>query len=264
MTIAGSDNSGGAGIQADLKTFMAHGCYGLSAIAAITAQNNRQFKMFEAVSPELIYEQIKTAVEQSKPQSTKTGMLATHKNIEAVCRAIKEFDLQKIVIDPVLKSSTGNDLTTNDYAAYMATLKNQLIPPAFAITPNKMEAELLTGIIIESYDDAQKAAKRIYEMGVQNVIIKGGHLDFDQNESIDILYNGKTFTRFTAKKINEKLNTGSFHGTGCTFSAALCAYLALGFEIEKAAERAKKYTLQAMKDRLPDAPPGLLNHDFKS
>jgi len=256
MTIAGSDNSGGAGIQADLKTFMAQGCYGLSAIAAITAQNTEGFADYQAVSPGLLYEQIRASIGQCTPRSTKTGMLANVENIETVGRAIREFNLQNLVIDPVMKSSTGNELADKHYPE---VLRDSLLTQAFAITPNRAEAELLTGIAIESYDDVQKAARRLFEMGVANVIIKGGHLDFDAQESVDTLFTGKTWRKFSVKKLDQ----GSFHGTGCTFSAALCAGIARGLEIEKAVENAKRYTYQAIVQRPLGAPPGLLHHDVK-
>ncbi|MDH4261498.1 MAG: bifunctional hydroxymethylpyrimidine kinase/phosphomethylpyrimidine kinase [Spirochaetia bacterium] len=256
MTIAGFDNSGGAGIAADLKTFMAFSCYGLSAVAAITAQNNVSFSTYEPVSSSLLYEQIKMSVRQSTPLSTKTGMLATPENIEAVCNAIKEFNLKNIFVDPVLKSSTGSKLISENY---LITLKNKLIPLAFAVTPNKIEAEHLSGIKIESYEDVQKSAKIIFEMGSQNVIIKGGHMDFDQNESIDMLYNGKTFVNFS----NKKLASASFHGTGCTFSAALCSCLARDFNIENAIKYSKRYTLQTMVEQLTNTPKSILNHNVQ-
>jgi len=256
LTVAGSDNSGGAGLQADLKTFMAHNCYGLSAVSAITVQNIMKFEKFEAVAPSLVYDQIKTAIELTPPLAVKTGMLATSDNIDAVANAIQNFNLQKIVIDPVLKSSTGKNLISENF---INTLRKHLIPLAYVITPNKMEAEYLTDIKIQSYEDVKRAAEIIFEMGAKNVIIKGGHLEFDEDQSTDTLFNGKTHQPFSVKKIK----TAGFHGTGCTFSASLCANLALGLDISEATKSAKDYTLNTMIQQCNNTPAGVLNHIIK-
>ena len=260
MSIGGSDNSGGAGIQADLKTFMAHSCYGLSVVTAITAQNTVEFATYQTISANLVLEQIKMSIRQCTPLSIKTGMLATAENISAVNQAIEEYNLQMLIIDPVLKSSTNITLMTNDNNDYLKMLQDILIPRSFAVTPNKYEAEILSGINIESYDDAKKSAKIIYDMGARNVIIKGGHMDFDKHESIDILFTGKEWKQYSVKK----LNMGSFHGTGCTFSAAVCASLARGLTMDAAVNCAKRYTLQTMENQLYKTPSGILNHNVNS
>lgn len=256
LTVAGSDNSAGAGIQADIKTFMALGCYGFSAVSAITAQNMETFASFEPVAPQLLYEQIQYAVQCALPLTMKTGMLATVENIRITARAIQEFHLANLVIDPVLKSSTGEILTSKEVAGktYVDTLKSDLIQTAFAVTPNRMEAEILAGIAINNYDDVHRAAQIIYNLGVKNVIIKGGHLDFDPDYSVDTLFTGLSWHTFSQKRTK---TLKAFHGTGCTFSAALCAFLARGLDIEKSVESAKKYVVDAMENFVF---PGILNH----
>ncbi|MDH4200415.1 MAG: bifunctional hydroxymethylpyrimidine kinase/phosphomethylpyrimidine kinase [Spirochaetia bacterium] len=251
LSIAGSDNSGGAGIQADIKTFMAMGCFGLSAVASVTVQNPDKFAFYEAVAPALVYQQIEYAVNYCKPLAVKTGMLATVANLQVVAKAIADFRLPSLVMDPVLASSNGEMMTE---ANYVDILKSELIGHCFVITPNRMEAEILSGISIESYDDVQRAAHIIFEMGPKNVVIKGGHLHFDNENSVDTLFTGKGYHKYSFKKINFKK---SFHGTGCTFSAALCASLARGFDIQKSIEYAKLYLIGAMQSSFF---PGVLNH----
>lgn len=252
LSIAGSDNCGGAGLQADLKTFMAIGCYGLSAVTAVTAQRPQRFGMYQAMTSKVVYEQIRYAVELARPLAVKTGMLASAENISAVARARKKFGLAHLVIDPVLRSSSGKSLRSG---GFVGALKKELLAGAYAVTPNRMEAEILAGQKIESYEDVSRAAKIILGLGVENVIIKGGHFGFDPLESVDILYTGQREYRFVQKRLAK----ADFHGTGCVFSAALCAYTALGCDIRLAVKKAKGFLGRAMSSRLQDGPPGILN-----
>lgn len=242
LTIAGSDSSAGAGIQADLKTFAALGVYGTSAITAITAQNTLGVDGFERVSPELIYAQIKSVCSDLEVKAFKTGMLVDAEIIAAVVRAIGDFKLVQLVVDPVMVSKSGHRLLLPEAEE---ALKTKLLPQAFLVTPNIPEAEVLTGEKISTLQDMHRVAEVIHTFGVQHVLVKGGHLS--GSAMTDVLYDGKNFTEISASRVE----TTSNHGTGCTLSAAITAYLALGMEIGDAVREAKDYLTHALQRAQP-------------
>ena len=237
MTIAGSDSGGGAGIQADLKTFAAHGVYGTSAITAITAQNTEAVSGVETLSPEFVALQIDAIVEDIGVDAAKTGMLATADIITVVAQKLEDHRIEKTVVDPVMVAKSGHRLLE---PSAIETLKKELVPRAYIVTPNLPEAEALVGFPVEEEDAVKRAARQIVEMGAKAVVIKGGHGTGE--ESIDWLYDGRRFSRFAAPRVASR-NT---HGTGCTFSAAIAAQLARGAELEAALRSAKRYLSAAL------------------
>ncbi|HEX2460247.1 MAG TPA: bifunctional hydroxymethylpyrimidine kinase/phosphomethylpyrimidine kinase [Vicinamibacterales bacterium] len=238
LTIAGSDPSGGAGVQADLKTFAAHRVYGLSVITAVTAQSTVGVTGFEAVSSDLVTAQIETIVSDIRPDSAKTGMLATAAIVEAVAAAVADLDIPLLVVDPVMIAKSGDALIDDEA---LAAMKTELLPRAFVVTPNIPEAERLSGLVIRTDADRREAAKRIGTHGSTAVIIKGGHLV--SPEIVDLLYDGHRFLEFR----NERVAGRSTHGTGCTFAAALTARLALGNSLEEAVPHAQQYVAGAIR-----------------
>ncbi|MBE3073258.1 MAG: bifunctional hydroxymethylpyrimidine kinase/phosphomethylpyrimidine kinase [Acidobacteria bacterium] len=241
MTIAGSDSGGGAGIQADLKTFAAHGVYGTTAITAITAQNTVGVSGVVALSTDIIIAQIEAIASDIGVDAVKTGMLANAAIVEAVAAAIDTLELSLVVVDPVMIAKSGDRLLEDEAVAAVRTV---LLSRAFVVTPNAREAEVLAGIPIASQADAREAARRIHALGPGAVIIKGGHLEGP--EVIDLLFDGRTFHEFRGPRI-ESRNT---HGTGCTFSAAIAANLALGRSLPDATERAKHFVARAIRHGL--------------
>jgi len=246
LTIAGSDSSGGAGIQADLKTFAAFGVYGASAITAITAQSTKGIEGAFAVSADLVTAQIEAVAGDLTIAATKIGMLANAAIAEAVAAAIAELDLPLVVLDPVLVSSSGERLLDDDG---VRALCKELIPRARVVTPNIPEAEALSGRRIQSMDDAYDAARRIHDMGAAAVVITGGH-GFDDATGlaaeglriVDLLYDGHTFHEFRVARIDSRHT----HGTGCTYASAIAAGLALGHTLPEAASRAQQYVAGAI------------------
>jgi hydroxymethylpyrimidine/phosphomethylpyrimidine kinase len=238
LTIAGSDSGGGAGIQADLKTFAAHRVYGTSAITAVTAQNTLGVTAVEALSADVVTAQIEAVAGDIGVDAVKTGMLATAAIVEAVAAAIDTLDLPNVVVDPVMIAKGGDRLLEDEAVAAM---KSELLRRALVVTPNAMEAAVLAGIEVDSLDAAREAARRIRALGPSAVIVKGGHLP--GAEAVDLLYDGHLFVELRGPWI-ETRNT---HGTGCTFAAALAANLALGRSLRDAAERAKQYVLGAIR-----------------
>ena len=241
LTIAGSDSSGGAGIQADLKTFAAFGVYGMSAITALTAQSTIGVAAVAPVSADLVTAQIE-AVAAAEIHATKIGMLATAAIAEAVAAAIEELDLPSVVLDPVLVSSSGTRLLDDDG---VQALILELLPRARVITPNIPEAEVLSGCRIASADDARRAARRLCEMGAAAVVITGGHPIEGTRDIIDLLFDGVSFVELLTPRI-EIDGDGSVHGTGCTFASALAAGLAAGQPLAAAAARAQAYVAGAI------------------
>jgi hydroxymethylpyrimidine/phosphomethylpyrimidine kinase len=237
LTIAGSDSGAGAGIQADLKTFAALGVYGTSAITAITAQNTVGVTQVLALSPKLVGAQIDAIIGDIGAHALKTGMLANAAIIDVVANKIREHRLKNIVVDPVMVATSG-DLLIQKNA--VVALRNKLIPLAIVVTPNIAEAEELTGMKLLTAVEIREAAKRIVKMGARTAVIKGGHL---KGPAIDLFYDGKRFIELTAPRIRTK-NT---HGTGCTFSAAIAAYLAKGEKLDSAVMLAKKFITQAIR-----------------
>lgn len=241
LTIAGSDSGGGAGIQADLKTFQELKVYGMSTITAITAQNTRGVDGVYPMTLDAIEKQLESIAVDLRPDALKTGMLFNSEIIELVADKIKEYRWKNLVIDPVMIAKGGANLLQQEATEAM---KKKLLPLATVLTPNIPEAEVLTGRDIRNIEERKEAAKRLNAMGVTYVVIKGGH--GDEKEAIDLLFDGSDFSSLVAERIPTK-NT---HGTGCTFSAAITASLANGFSINDAFQLGKEFIHQAIKNDL--------------
>ncbi len=246
LTIAGSDSGAGAGIQADLKTFAALGVYGTSAITAVTAQNTMEVKSVVELPTWFIADEIDVIAKDFEIGAAKTGMLSSAEIIETVASKIKEYKITNLVVDPVMRSKSGHPLLKPEATQ---ALIQKLLPQALVVTPNIPEAEVLLGRKIVSKSDFKDAARKIFDLGAKTVVVKGGHLDDD---ATDLFYDGSNFEELKAKKVKTK-NT---HGTGCTFSAAIAAYLVLGKSVLDAVTLAKKYITQALKTSTP------LGHGF--
>ena len=239
MTIAGSDSGGGAGIQADLRTFAFHKVHGTSAITCITAQNTLGVERVDALPPEAVVAQMEAIVMDIGVQATKTGMLLNEAIIAAVAAQVEALNLTNLVVDPVMVSRTGAQLIDD---AAIATLRTALIPHATVLTPNRYEAQMLGNLEIQTLADMQSAAQRIYQLGAKAVLVKGGGLQGDLC-SVDVWFDGQQLETLTA----ETVETTNTHGTGCTLSAAIAANLALGYEPLTATRRAKEYVTTALK-----------------
>ncbi|HPD57962.1 MAG TPA: bifunctional hydroxymethylpyrimidine kinase/phosphomethylpyrimidine kinase [Smithellaceae bacterium] len=241
LCVGGSDSSGGAGIQADLKAVHACGCYGLSVLTALTAQNSLGVHDVFEVNPQFVARQIDVLLSDMGADAIKTGMLLKKGIIEVIAEKIKDYKLKKVVVDPVMIAKGGYELLED--RAKKALIKN-LLPLAFVATPNIPEAEYLTKMKIKSTDHMKKAAEVIFNLGAKSVLIKGGHLPGSKKKgSIDILFDGRNYHEFHAAWINTK-NT---HGTGCTFASALAAFLAQGLGVSDAVESAKLKVTEAIK-----------------
>lgn len=236
LTIAGSDSSGGAGIQADIKTMTCNGVYAMSAITALTAQNTTGVTGIMEVTPDFLKEQIKDVVSDIFPDAVKTGMVSSSALIKAIAESIKEFSLKNIVVDPVMVATSGAKLISDDA---IETLEKELLPLATVITPNIPEAEVLCGSKINSEQDMESAAKKINENFGCAVLLKGGH---NLNDANDYLFDGSKGTWFYGKRIDNP-NT---HGTGCTLSSAIASNLAKGYSLEKSVKNAKNYISNAL------------------
>ena len=244
LTIAGSDPGGGAGLQADLKTFAACGVYGFSAITAVIAQNSARVARVAPVDAAMLTAQLDTLVEERRPDALKTGALATAANVRAVVDAIGRLRLPAPVVDPVLIASSGARLLD---VAGEASLRDLLLPLARVVTPNIPEAEALSGLVIDSRAALVAAARAIRKLGPRAVVIKGGHTRHPPaGRAIDVLFDGRTVIEFAAPRLPH----GGAHGTGCAFSAAIAAYLARGVELETAVRRAKRFVIRALRARL--------------
>lgn len=257
LTIAGSDSGGGAGIQADLKTFSSLGVYGASAITAVTAQNTLGVENIQAISPEIVESQIDAVMQDFQVDAVKIGMLFLPETVRVVAQAIKHFSPSHVILDPVMISTSGSKLIEDET---IEVLVSELFHCVHLITPNTDEATFLTGIPIRDEEDTGMAAERLLAMGCPAVLMKGGHL---QGETItDTLYiKGVEPLRLTAPAI-DTINT---HGTGCTLSSAITAYLALGYTLPEAVKSAKIYitkALQAGADVQVGHGNGSLNHFF--
>ena len=231
LTIAGSDSGGGAGLQADLRAFAASGLWGVSAVTAITAQHDRAITAVHPLPPELVAAQIDAVAEEFTIAAIKTGMLATAEIVEAVTERLVRIDAP-LVVDPVLVSTSGVELLEEDG---VELLIEQLLPRATVVTPNRMEAERLSGLAIRSVADAEAAAKRIRDLGASAVVITGGHLDTDVRV-IDVVDDG---FRVEYLQLPRSSDLTRRHGTGCTHSAALAAGLAAGRSVAEAARQAQ-------------------------
>lgn len=237
LSIAGSDSSAGAGVQADLKTFAWQGVYGLSAITAVTAQNTRRILAVSPVAPELVAAQIDAVAADFQIAAAKTGLLATGPIVTAVADALARHGLQPLVVDPVVAASTGHPVLD---AAGLEAIRVRLLPLATVVTPNLDEAEILLVRPVRTLTDMRDAARALSQMGPRAVVIKGGHL---RGAPVDVVYAGGEFTELTGQRIA----TPHTHGTGCTFSAALAARLALGDRVPDAARAAKAYVERALR-----------------
>jgi hydroxymethylpyrimidine/phosphomethylpyrimidine kinase len=236
LTIAGCDPTGGAGLQADLKTFHQFGVYGEAIATLITVQNTCRVSRVEVLDAGLVREQIEAVLEDIPPAAAKTGALGSSAIVHAVAEAARRFDFP-LVVDPVLASSHGLALLPPEAARLLA---EELVPIAALVTPNVPEAEALTGIAIRDANDARRAALRLGERGARAVLIKGGHLAGDP---VDLLFDGSAWHEFTAPRIA----TPHTHGTGCAYSAAITACLALGLALPEAVGRAKRWITEAIR-----------------
>ena len=241
LSIAGSDSSGGAGIQADLKTFSALGVYGATAITAITAQNTLGVHAQLPIPPEMVYDQITAVIDDLHPSFVKIGMLSNVEIVLAVAEALSKYSLS-IVLDPVMVSSSGHRLLSVEA---QDTVKKKLLPMATLITPNLPEMEALTELPLSTYEEKEKAAKYLLDSGANAILLKGGHEEGDVKT--DILFtpsaNGIQSSLFSS----ESIPTQNIHGTGCTLSSAITAYLAKGLGLEEAIVKAKKYISEAIR-----------------
>jgi len=226
LTIAGSDPSGGAGIQADLKTFHQFGVYGEAVVTLITVQNTRGVKRVHILAPDLVVEQIEALLEDIPPRAAKIGALGNDAVADAVARAAERFDFP-LVFDPVMTAKSGAKLGGG-------------MMPAFLLTPNLEEASALAGFPVDGHDSMRRASEKIHSLGAENVLIKGGHLPGD---AVDLLYTGGEFHEFRAPRIA----TRHTHGTGCTYSAAITAELAKGTALIEAVRRAKAFVTEAIR-----------------
>ncbi|WP_456271117.1 bifunctional hydroxymethylpyrimidine kinase/phosphomethylpyrimidine kinase [Bacillus sp. AK031] len=241
LTIAGSDSGGGAGIQADLKTFQELKVYGMSAITAVTAQNTLGVQGVYPMSLEAIKEQLGSIAVDLAPQAVKTGMLFNSDVIEVVAKAIGKYQWNNIIVDPVMIAKGGSPLLQEEA---IEALRKKLIPLSTVITPNIPEAEVITGMKIDSFSRRKEAANAMIELGAQSVVIKGGHDESDSAD--DLFYDGVTFETFS----KPRLHTSNTHGTGCTFSAAIAAQLAKGHSLQQAIQVAKSFIHEAIKQDL--------------
>lgn len=237
LTIAGSDSSGGAGIQADLKTFSAIGTYGMSVITAITAQNTEGVFDVEELSSRIIREQIKAVCEDIPPKAIKVGMVSSPEIIKDIVDSLEIYPCEYIVVDPVMISKSGYSLLKPEAKE---NLIKYLIPKAYIVTPNVPEAEEISNMKISNVEDMKKAGRAILNLGPKYVLMKGGHLEGD---CVDVLIGEDLFEVFKGERINRK-NT---HGTGCTISSAITSHLALGYDIKEAVRLSKEYITEAIR-----------------
>ena len=236
MTIAGSDSGGGAGIQADLKTFAAHGVYGTSVLTAVTAQNTKEVLAIAEVPEEVIVLEIDGVMSDIGADAAKTGMLSSASIIDVVADRIEAWGIRKLVVDPVMVAKSGDQLLR---PSAVNALRQKLLPLALVVTPNIPEAEVLSGITIKDETGRQEAARLIAAMGPKYVVIKGGHRDGDPS---DLVYDGETFTLIEGTRVD----TGNTPGPGCPFSAAITANLAKGIAPFDAISAAKRYITRAL------------------
>ncbi|GHU58967.1 hydroxymethylpyrimidine/phosphomethylpyrimidine kinase [Clostridia bacterium] len=253
LTIAGSDSSGGAGIQADIKTITAHKAYAMSVITALTAQNTTGVFGIHEVPPEFVEKQIDAVFADIYPDAVKIGMVSNPRIIKVIAKRLKYHDAKNIVVDPVMVSTSGSKLLSDDS---IETLTGELFPLASVVTPNIPEAELLCGFSINNESDMKKAGRAISERTKTAVLVKGGHL---VNDAVDFMCSHDSITKFGAKRID---NTNT-HGTGCTLSSAIACGLAFGYSLEESVKRAKDYVSGALSAKLDlGAGSGPLDHTF--
>ncbi len=253
LTIAGFDPSGGAGIAADLKTFAANGCYGVAAITALTVQNTRGVSRLSAVDPSLVKDSIESVLADGQVRAIKIGMLANRANAEVVCTILETQADVPAVLDPVWRSAGGMQLMD---AAGFEFLRRHMLARVTAITPNLDEAGALTDSKVENVEEMKRAARQIIQMGARAVVVTGGHLD----KAIDVYFDGTELETF----VGERVKPDNTHGTGCTFSSAIAANLALGRQLRDAVMLAKAYVAESIKKAYPIGPGRLpLNHFYR-
>ena len=240
LTIAGSDCSGGAGVQADLKTMSAHGVFGMSVIVAVVAENTARVISIQDIEPNIICDQMEAVFEDISVDRVKIGMLSCPQTINAVYDKLVQYRPKNIVVDPVMYAKNGAPLMLE---CSIEVLLQTIVPLATIITPNIPEAECIAGMKIKRRQDMMQACKKIHALGVQNVLIKGGHYD---GEAMDILFDGKEFYTF----VTERINTKNTHGTGCTLSSSIASNLALGHNVYDSVRLAKDYVTGAIKHSL--------------
>ncbi|HET6231694.1 MAG TPA: bifunctional hydroxymethylpyrimidine kinase/phosphomethylpyrimidine kinase [Longimicrobiaceae bacterium] len=238
LTVAGSDSGGGAGIQADLKTFQAFGCFGTSAVTAITAQNTLGVTAVHPVPIDVVREQLRAVATDLRPAACKTGMLATAELVRTVAEALREHGLENVVVDPVMVATSGHRLLDEDAER---VLRDELVPLAALLTPNLDEAAILVGRSVDDRDGMRAAARELVERGAAAVLLKGGHLRTD--ELVDVLWDGREWNEWR----RPKLQTTSTHGTGCTLSAGIAAGLAHGRPLREAVKDALDFVHRAIR-----------------
>lgn len=243
LTIAGSDSGGGAGIQADLKTFQALGVWGTSAITAVTVQNTKGVEGFEELSPRLVGDQIRAVATDIGVDATKTGMLASRAIIEAVAEAISEVRVPLLIVDPVFVSKHGHSLLAEDA---VDALRARILPLATLVTPNLHEAAGLAAMPVRDRDDMEPAGRAILELGPTAVLVKGGHLETEDGRATDVLVTADGTVEIAA----ERIDTPHTHGTGCVLSAAITARLARGDDLEGAVREGKAFVTEAIRAHL--------------
>jgi hydroxymethylpyrimidine/phosphomethylpyrimidine kinase len=236
LTIAGSDSSGGAGIQADLKTMSAFGVFGATALTAVTAQNTLGVAESLFLSARLVASQIDVVVADVGIDAAKTGMLGTAEVIEVVAERVSRHGIPNLVVDPVMIATSGASLIEDDAVVALRTV---LIPRAYIVTPNAPEAEALSGVRVVSLETMEEAARAVHSLGAANVLVKAGHIE---GSATDVLFDGESITRFSA----ERIEGGKIHGTGCTLSAAIASGLALGLELTDAIVKAKSFVTRGI------------------
>jgi len=237
LTIAGSDSSAGAGIQADLKTFAAHGVYGMSVVTAVTAQNTTGVRAIHEIPAEVVVSQIDAVADDIEIHATKIGMLATIAIVRAVIVSLGRWSLPNIVLDPVMIAKSGDPLLSHDA---IALVRSDLLPLAAVVTPNAAEAAALADMPVTTAADARRAAERIRRLGPRAVIVKGGHLN--EIDAVDVLLDEAGYHELRRPRVD----TRATHGTGCTFAAAIAANLALGGSLHESADQAKQYVTAAL------------------
>jgi hydroxymethylpyrimidine/phosphomethylpyrimidine kinase len=242
LSIAGSDSGGGAGIQADLKTFSALGVFGMTAVTAVTVQNTKGVSGYEELSPETVGDQIRAVATDIGVDAAKTGMLASTRIIEAVAEAIREVGMPYLVVDPVFVSKHGHPLLMEDAVGALRTV---LVPMATLVTPNLHEAGGLAGFPVRTREDMRRAAGAILGLGPRAVLVKGGHLESDRAADLFADGDGERWIE------SERIDTPHTHGTGCVLSAAITAHLARGTDLEEAVRQGKAFVTEAIRTALP-------------
>lgn len=254
LTIAGSDCSGGAGIQADLKTFAAHGVYGMSVIVSVVAENTRRVLSIRDLEPSCVSDQLDAVFEDLPVHAVKVGMLSSAPLMETVAEKLRQYAPAHVVLDPVMVAKGGCALMQPQA---LQTLRQKLLPLATLVTPNLPEAAALTGLPVETPGQMEEAARALCGLGANCALVKGGHL---KGDALDLLYDGAHFCSFS----HPRLDTKNTHGTGCTLSSAIAANLALGLSLEQAVAAGKDYVTQAIRHALPlGHGSGPTNHLFR-